>query len=486
MPPALRSNPFWSEKTRDEWAVRYHRPTDLPPVPGGDDGDLEEESQALQDGGADGRVGRSKRRNLSRDGGRAIGVEQFSTPASWEETSKLSEKGAVKTEGRMPSVDEQHPCQTDDLQRSLEKELLAQLHEENVRLKQELERHKERSSRSSWSAVSPVESAVPVAPTSTPPRSRTPTRREKEKDDARYTPQGTRVPDGPPPSECLPELPVWPFETMTYEVCEDEDPCHRRLGPKFVSRPSERMEDLYGEEVDRGMESRLRSHHSSRGGRYSRHAEVHGDNGSRGGNYSRHAEVHGDSGFRGGVNPRYGGRQGLSVEDEVLSGAAARAVWLERELQSLKRVLESDCRQREPGLTGSYWQTPFSRNPSWLAEDLQGGRARDDRAHSNQEQVRGDRASIIMNKFEVIGLVAIRNKFEVIGLVAIKNKFEVIGLGAHRNKFKVIGLGAILNKFEKIESLALEVKFEVIGFGAILKKVEKFGLSACEKKVKVK
>ena len=376
LPPALGSNPFWSEKTRDEWVVRYHRPSDLPPVPGGDDGDLDEESQALQDQGVEGREGRPKRRHLSRDGGRAVGVEQFSTPASWEETSKLSEKVAVKTEGRMPSDDGRHQRYDDDLQRSLEKELLAQLHEENVRLKQELERHKERSSRSSWSAVSPVESAVPAAPTSTPPRSRTPTRRENGKDDSRYTPQGTRVPAGPPPAESLPELPVWPFEKMTYEVCEDEDPCHRRLGPKFVSRPVGLVNDLYGEEVERGMDSRMMSH-----------------NGPRGGSYSRHAEGQVDNVLRGGVNPRYGGgRRDLPVEDEVLSGAAARAVWLERELQSLKRVLESDCRQREPGLTGSYWQVPFTRNSSWLAEERRDGQVRGDRAWGNHGQVRDDRA----------------------------------------------------------------------------------------------
>lgn len=181
---------------------------DLPPVPGGDEGDLEE-LPALQEGE---RVGRSKRRLPSREArdsdDRRSGVEAFSTP-------EFSEKAVEKTEGRMPSDDglehgSASPYGVDELQRSLEKEMMAQLHEENLMLKQELEKQKEKSSRSSWSAVSLTESAVPAAPTSTPPRSRTPTRRESGINEPRFTPHGTRVPEGPPPSDGLPALPAWP------------------------------------------------------------------------------------------------------------------------------------------------------------------------------------------------------------------------------------------------------------------------------------
>ena len=118
-------------------SVQQSRPVDLPPVPGGDEEELDEETQALQDEGGGGRVGRSKRRHPSRNGGRVTGVEQFSTPASWEDTAKLSEKLAEKTKGRMPSDDGSNPRSMEELQRSLEKEL---------------EKHKKRSSRSSWSA----------------------------------------------------------------------------------------------------------------------------------------------------------------------------------------------------------------------------------------------------------------------------------------------------------------------------------------------
>ena len=298
LPVQWRGNPFWSARLQEELSVRSHRPLDLPPVPGGDEEDLEE-NPVLQDGG---RQGRSKRRMSSREarGGedRRSGVESFCTP-------EFSEKAMEKTEGRMPSGGslEEEPTATrgvDELQRALERELMAQLHEENLKLKMELEKQKERSSRSSWSAVSPEVSAGPAAPNSTPPRSRTPSRRDWGLDEPRYTPQGTRVPEGPPPSDSLPELPTWPFEKQAYEVCDNEDPCHRRLGPGVVMRQKSGRRPLRDQECAGGADPR--------------HDEAHGDKGSRGGMKSRQ-ELCEEAHF---------------VDGDVLSGAAARAVWLER------------------------------------------------------------------------------------------------------------------------------------------------------------
>ena len=399
--------------------MRSHRPLDLPPVPGGDEGDLEE-LPALQEGE---RVGRSKRRLPSREArdgdDRRSGVESSSTP-------EFSEKAVEKTEGRMPSDDglehgSASPHGVDELQRSLEKEMMAQLHEENLMLKQELEKQKEKSSRSSWSAVSLTESAIPAAPTSTPPRSRTPTRREGGINEPRFTPHGTRVPEGPPPCDGLPALPAWPFEKVTYEVCEDQDPCHRRLGPRLVTgthRP-ESLEALHGKECA--------------GGANPRHGEVQDANGRRGGVNPRQGERHGCQVSRGGAYPRHGEEEEAHfLHGDVLSGAAARAVWLERELLSLKRVIEEDCRQRKPALTGSYWQAPTTRWSPRLDGQKDHEEVRGTRAFGNHEEVHGTRA--FGNHEEVHGTRAFGNHEEVRGTRAFGSHGEVCGaraLGTH-------------------------------------------------------
>lgn len=81
-----------------------------------------------------------------------------------------------------------------ELERELEKEMFERIQEENLQLKEEIERLRQRESV--YSQTSPV-----------PP----PPRREWEGENrARFTPGGTQVPTTPPPMEEV-EMPVFPW-----------------------------------------------------------------------------------------------------------------------------------------------------------------------------------------------------------------------------------------------------------------------------------
>lgn len=155
------ANPFWSERAVQELEIRSARPVDLP-VPTGDEAELD---QAIQeDGPGNGRgQGESLIGKGTSAGRRWTGRgERFSTPVSWEKgkATPLAEGGAqtegempeevpTATEGEMPG-EEQSPtpfsqsAAQDGLQRELEKEVVAQLHQENMRLKLEMEEMKKR------------------------------------------------------------------------------------------------------------------------------------------------------------------------------------------------------------------------------------------------------------------------------------------------------------------------------------------------------
>ena len=190
------------------------RPTNLPPVPG-DDAEIERELDGEMELPISDQEGsRRKVRGRSRDpgAGRLMeeGFETPATPASWmrhgKDVTPTGQSGGEvgrRSEGEMPYVEED---QEQSLERALEKELMSQLYGENQRLKKELEemqlRQRVQSSRvtpSSWSAVTPEDDGgIPAPP---PPRSRSPMPRNHDGrgDGLKYTPNGTRVPDGPPP-----------------------------------------------------------------------------------------------------------------------------------------------------------------------------------------------------------------------------------------------------------------------------------------------
>ena len=143
----------------------------------------------------------SKGKGGSTEGLPAGRGERFSTPASWEDAKRNpSESVGLRTEGEMPEDFGSGSPPDDGLQRALEQEVVEKLHQENLRLKSEMEQLRRSKSQvgsgettSSWSEVS--EKWIPPPP----PRSRSPTRRCLRTQEERFTPQGTRVPDTAPP-----------------------------------------------------------------------------------------------------------------------------------------------------------------------------------------------------------------------------------------------------------------------------------------------
>ena len=343
-------NPFWSEKLQGELDLRVLRPTNLPPVPGDDsevgrglDGEME---LPISDREGSRKEVRGRLRSRDPEGSRLVG-EGFETPASWRRhgkdvtpTEQLGGEVGRRSEGEMPYVDDD---QGQSLERALEKELVSKLHSENQRLKKELEemqlRQRVQSSRvtpSSWSAVTPEdEGGIPPPP---PRRSRSPVRRGQcgLGDVAKYTPNGTRVPDGPPPSgsSTLPDLPAWPFGN--YESCEAWAPCLMSMGSCWKG-------PLQDGNQRGGMHSRqeLQGGHKDVGhGVQSRQGHQDGFQVPRDGMQSRQGEGHG----------------------EVMSAAAARAAWLERELRQLQTALDQEgSRTGYPRLSGAYWSERFQK-----------------------------------------------------------------------------------------------------------------------------
>ncbi len=153
-------------------------------------------------------------------------------------------KDDVKSEGRMPVDEEEHsqggtsqrmlkeearrvtkrarepmdPRVQDELERAMEKEVFTQLHEENVRLKPEIEKLQQKTKQSGnssgWSEVSIGNETGGSHG------------KEMREENARYTPNGARVPGGPPPEdmeEIWKKVPPWPLGD--YEQVEMSAPC---------------------------------------------------------------------------------------------------------------------------------------------------------------------------------------------------------------------------------------------------------------------
>ena len=185
-----------------EHALHALRPSDLP------HGFID-----LEEGSQDG-----SRAVKDREGGRgrsvspatkesASGAAAFRSPEEPKKESWGSDEQAKKSSSG--SAGEQGPrAQTGptmSLDRELEVEMVHYLRCQNQELRDELERLKKRmkaeESSGSWSEVS----SGPVPP---PPRSPRPSTKVED----RYTPDGTKVPPGPPPADGgVPEVSVpWP------------------------------------------------------------------------------------------------------------------------------------------------------------------------------------------------------------------------------------------------------------------------------------
>ena len=334
LPPG---NPFWSRRAQGELELRMVRPVDLPvPLdPEMDGEDMVREGR----GRASSRDGQRSRELVvdREEEEEAIEKRIFRTPASWTSQREPLGEGLVmgpRTSGLMPPEEmamEQGVKPTegpfrgrelvqDQIERDLEREVVKSLHEENLRLKRCLQAMEERqnTSGSGWSEVTAETPRPPPPP---------PTVRGKEEDWelVRWTPNGTRVPDGPPPrsQEVAALLPEWPFEWYERAEC---DVAMKWLGPS--SSPVRAT--LHPGVCDGGMESRM-GHEECGGGVNPRL--------SRG-------EV------EGGMESRRSG-----AETAPMTAVEARTAWLERELIAMKRVMEREASLQQR-LRTEYWRQP--------------------------------------------------------------------------------------------------------------------------------
>ena len=239
VPASLAPNPFWSARTRDEMALQRMRPEGLPVVPATPEEDL----HSLDGLAPLTQQGTEMRSTRSRSSERGSRKRTAPVPRSWnpvrdiykmtferdaehfrEKAKDVNRKSlgpqevGRKTSGLMPAEAEDAVQRGDGRQSSLEDELGKQLvHDllaQNQALQAEIQRltaraesgtATESAEASTWSKVSEAEPQTPRQGTSQAA--------------ARFTPQGTRVPDGSPGvQEQPPPPPMWGLEY--YEVQE--------------------------------------------------------------------------------------------------------------------------------------------------------------------------------------------------------------------------------------------------------------------------
>ena len=275
-PVSGMANPFWSQRIRAEWDLQAVRPADLP-VPEDEETQrqLEQESERQPLGDERGRSKGHTRRGSPRR------LATFTTPQSWESGKGVGSAGGLRSAGMMPTSANQEEGDQDglhgrmsqgpepgsdqgedSLQRALEKEVMNQLHEENLKLKQMLSEMQQSkgtgtTSTSEWSEVSGTGGVPEPVRKPQPPR-------EDRKERIMFTPNGTRVPSLPPPLERdgqigpvgLLDLPPWPVSLWPEYEREDGDRKRlKRLGSEPY-RPTGVWKDLPPEPLGRGMDSR--------------------------------------------------------------------------------------------------------------------------------------------------------------------------------------------------------------------------------------
>eukprot|EP00434_Breviolum_minutum_P018336 symbB.v1.2.016177.t1/scaffold1227.1/size245474/4 len=332
------------------------------PIAGRDDEVCRELEQPVADGDQD-----SGKRGRDSAGIRMSGPE-FSTPASWQgvgqnermRTPARDEQGlgngqkssgtmpqetpeasGVKTEGPHPAAEEV----TDAFQRALEREMVEKLQEDNRKLQRELQDLKMQRDLENYSGLESSWSDVSSRPQPPPP--------EEENEPQRFTPNGTKVPKGPPPNfdERVPSWPLGPYEQSAVDCV------WKQLGPTAVSVGEAAR--LHDGRVGHGARSRhVRSHHDcgpGHGARSRQEPEHRGCRDGGGAERSRHGVAEGEV-----------GEQSTQTMSDVLTSVQARAFWLERELESLKGALND---QRQNTLTSEYWRKPVHRYEGQVGGD---------------------------------------------------------------------------------------------------------------------
>ena len=216
------------------------------------------------------------------------GVRAHEVPSS---ASKRAEMGVgIQSQGLLPPEKEAEMTEgfepgwsrvMDDeaLQRALEQEVVAQLHQENTDLKRALAELQEAkanagSTTSSWSEVTP-----PPPPYEHGSPRASGWKLNQGGADNRFTPGGTKVPEGPPPpDEPLIAMPPWPVSCLYYEKDVRRFPCANTLGMVGADKVTANLNQraLHPPVCRGGMDSRMDlSAGDCRGGMDSRH-ELHG------------------------------------------------------------------------------------------------------------------------------------------------------------------------------------------------------------------
>ena len=193
------------------------RPTDLPTVPGED---WDEQLQAVEDHG-EARLGRVRSRTpVWRQRGSSAMLTPSAIPKSWSARNANPES---RQERQEPREETKAPS---ELEREVEREMLIFLREQNSRLLmqvQALSKGKGSSSgtgsSNSWERVETMELGEAPPPPPSPyvsvytPMSPSRAGEKLETEQVRYTPNGTKVPEGLPPLETTTEAHVrveWP------------------------------------------------------------------------------------------------------------------------------------------------------------------------------------------------------------------------------------------------------------------------------------
>ena len=399
LPPG--GNPFWSENAQVEWELTQRRPEWLPsgggrsgdgvPIPSDDD-DLEE-PRPVQGAGEEAPRGRVERTRLgrfhrSRSGGRRqggdveVGTEDFKTPPSVLTAAEQRGKGRSQwRDGRdgLPErrQENQEPSGTkvqDDLERAMEKEVFNMLFEENQELRKTVNKLMEQqSSVGSWSEISGDGGRGPHPPPPPPPQSASPECGGGQREE-RYTPNGTKVPPGPPPVP-IKEVPAFPFPEWTYlqkvyEGADQRGPCKMSMGDTMRAQRNE--EGLHPGYWDRGIQSRG-GEKGLRGGVHPRQGVQERSAEPGGGMESRHA--------RGGL------QDDLQIREDMVK---MREKWLSEEMAEFKQVLHRYSKEQGGNrLSANYWQVPFGETQN--NQDSQGV-CHGDRAPEHPGVCHGDRA----------------------------------------------------------------------------------------------
>eukprot|EP00435_Cladocopium_sp_Y103_P017061 s854_g4.t1 len=301
-------NPFWSERTQEDAVLESSRPSTLPVLDGINTG-VGSQAFSLSTGPTGKGRGGSSAGMLEPLRSTVDGRDDWKTEGVMPSGADVPQVPQTMGPVNPPRV-EPGQGSTDDLQRALEAEMVNFLREQNSKLQGEVaalrsQLDKSGVSSSPWSTVGGTSSgdqqngSVGSGQTGRNGRhgSRTPRCRTREaavspefqsrKPVGKYTPNGTKVPDGPPPDD-LPPVPPIPFVEVAVKTGELQQQS------SFVSGiPMDDGLDIYDT-----CESKPKVRN-------------------------------GDSGWK-----------PVEERGDVLSAREAKQMWLEREVQSLKFALD--------------------------------------------------------------------------------------------------------------------------------------------------